>query len=285
MWRFLLFLVLAAACADKATPTDAAAVDASGDAPFACPPASTLATAIRPLRILFFTKETLYHHYDAHDAGDTSVPIYLRARGHTVTVSDDPTLFTDASLAGFDVIVFFVTSGSFLSADQRTAFENFVHAGKGVVGVHTATATEQDNDFYRNLMGASFLGHGVGDAQVIPGSIIVVDPQNPLVSFLPNPWVRTEEWYYYTDNPANNPELKMLLELDESTIAAYYPDYPEAGFYGDAGHPLAWTHESECGRIFYTALGHTGASYSEEPFLHTIAAGIEWAGAPASEKP
>jgi type 1 glutamine amidotransferase len=134
-------------------------------------------------------------------------------------------------------------------------------------------------------MGASFLGHGVGDAQVIQGALVVTDPKSPLVSFLPNPWVRTDEWYYFIENPSNNKALAPLLALDESTIASYYPDYPEAGFYGDAGHPLAWTQEYECGRVFYTALGHTGTAYSEEPFLRTIAVGIEWAGAPASEKP
>jgi type 1 glutamine amidotransferase len=32
------------------------------------------------------------------------------------------------------------------------------------------------------------------------------------------------------------------------------------------------------GRSFYTALGHTGASYQDELFVRSIALGVEWAG-------
>jgi type 1 glutamine amidotransferase len=269
----------AAGDADTADAADAA--DAS-----ACPrPPSTLATPKRPLKILFFTKETLFFHVAAHDAGNAAVPAYLRGRGHDVTVSDDPALFTSAGLAPFDVILFFVTSGSFLSQPQRDALAAFVRSGKGIAGVHSANATELDNAFFRDMIGASFAGHGVGDAQVIPASVIIDDPTSPLVSFLPSPWTWTDEYYYYAQNPAKNPSLKLLLSLDESSIASYAPDYPDAGFYGAEGHPLAWTQEYECARVFYTALGHTAEAYADDNFLRSIAVGTEWAGAPATEGP
>jgi type 1 glutamine amidotransferase len=272
---------------------DVAAGDASGgdgtlsadaplDGPLGCK-TSSLDTPARPLRILFFTRETFYYHPGAHMQGDTLVSNYLRARGHQVIVSGDPASFTPASLARFDVIVFFVTSGTVFDDDsQRAALQAFVESGRGIVGTHTATATEQNWDFFQRMFGAFFYGHGVGDAQITQASLLVTDASSPLVSFLPSPWTRTDEWYYFLTNPADNPALHELLRLDESTL----PDagYPDVGFYAPKDHPLAWTQDYRCARVFYTALGHTGDSYSEELVLRHIALGTEWAGAPSSEQ-
>jgi type 1 glutamine amidotransferase len=274
-----------AAVVGAETGGDAAGSDGAVDAGYTCAPDSTRTTPKRPLRILQFTKETLYFHAAAHEAGDVALPQYLRGRGHEVTVSADPAVFTDTGLAHYDVILFFVSSGNFLNDEQRLAFQRFVHAGKGVAGVHTASATELDSPFFRDLIGATFRGHGIGDAGITPARVVRNAPTSPLVSFLPEPWERSDEWYYYAVNPAKNAALTPLLSLDESSIAKYYPDYPEAGFYGAEGHPLSWTQRFQCARVFYTALGHTGESYGEELFLRSIALGTEWAGIPASESP
>jgi len=242
---------------------------------------------LRPLRILFFTLEAPfegtdsgYHHPDAHAVGDTAVPNYLRARGHTVTVSNDPTLFTDTGLAPFDVIFFFVTCGEFMGEAGRGAFQSFIESGRGFAGIHTASITEHNWQFMHDLIGTEFLGHELGPYQIEDGSLIVADVNDPLVSFLPNPWQRTDEWYYFTDNPATIPSLHSLLRLDESSVI---PNYPEAGLIGN--HPLAWTQEFHSARMFYTALGHTGESYTEELLLENLALGVEWAGAPNTVNP
>jgi len=42
-------------------------------------------------------------------------------------------------------------------------------------------------------------------------------------------------------------------------------------------HPVTWCHEQGRGRAWYTALGHTAASWSEQRFLAHILGGIQWA--------
>ena len=274
---------------DAAPPFDSngdsisdASVDADADA--GCEP-STLVKPVRPLNILMVTKETLFFHDAAHEAGDTAVPEYLRSRGHTVTVSPDSSYFGGDMLAPFDVVMFFVTSGNVVTTPtEQDALMRFVHSGKGIVGTHTATATNNDWLFMYELMGATFGGHGAGDAQITQGQVDLFDPSSPLSSFLPDPWVRTDEWYFYDRNPLKNSHLRPLIMLDEPSIEQY-GGYPEAGIYGDAGHPLAWTQDFECSRVFYTALGHTGEAYAEPLLLEHIAVGTEWAGAPASLRP
>lgn len=258
----LAFGLLGFACStnDTAPATTVATPDAAPDARARRP---------GPPRVLFFTKETLFFHTDAHKLGDDLVPKYLRGRGHEVTVTNDAAIFTPEKLGDFDVALFFVTSGVVFDDAQRAAFEGFIKSGKGFAGVHAASATEVDSEFFRGLVGAVFNGHGPA---LSTSSVTVVDGGDSLVSYLPNPWMRRDEWYYFRDNPANNTALTQLLRIDESTLPADYPDGGRTGI-----HPLAWRQEYVGGRSFYTALGHTGESYQEELFVRSIALGVEWA--------
>jgi type 1 glutamine amidotransferase len=88
---------------------------------------------------------------------------------------------------------------------------------------------------------------------------------------LPDPWRRTDEWYNFRTNP--RADVDVLLTLDESSYS------PGSGAMG-SDHPIAWCHEYQGGRSFYTALGHTEASYAEPLFLAHVAGGIEWVLAP-----
>jgi len=282
------------ACSTSTAPRAAVetvdgASDATADAGLRCPPPSTASTPTRPLAVLFLTNETLYYHDDAHDVGNATMSQALRNRGHDVVVSNDSndiaTHFTPEGLAPFDAIFYFVTSGKVVDTPvAQAALVSFVHAGKGIVGAHSASATDGEWAFGRDMWGTQFYGHGAGSAALTEAGILVVDASTPMTSFLPNPWVRTDEWYYYTENPAKNPLVQPLLALNEADVAPYWPLYADAGFYGAEGHPLAWTMEYECGRVFYSALGHTGESWGEDNMVRMMVAGVEWAGAANAER-
>src|SRR5690606_3690674 len=85
---------------------------------------------------------------------------------------------------------------------------------------------------------------------------------------VPDPWSRRDEWYGFQTNP--RAAVEVLLRVDESSFT------PGPGMMGD-DHPIAWCHEFDGGRSFYTALGHTADSYEEPAFLEHLAWGIEWA--------
>ena len=59
----------------------------------------------------------------------------------------------------------------------------------------------------------------------------------------------------------------MLLNLDENSY--------EGGTNGDK-HPIAWYHEFDGGRAFYTGGGHTKASFDEPDFRQHLLGGILW---------
>jgi type 1 glutamine amidotransferase len=246
--------------ADRATPWPAGAAGATG---FAGATGSAGA-ASAPLAVLVFSKTAAYRH-DSIPDGQAALEKLGASSGWAVTTSDDASVFTDAELAALDVVVFLSTTGDVLDETQQAAFERFIRAGKGFVGIHSASDTEYDWPFYGELVGAYFREH----PEIQAADLKLEDAGDPTTAGLPAIWTRTDEWYAFRDNP--RPNVHVLLTLDESSYA------PGAATMGD-DHPVTWLHEYAGGRAFYTALGHTKQSYGEPLFLGMLERAIEWAG-------
>jgi len=244
-----------------------AALAACGDDVRAEAPACS---ADEPLGVVVFNRENQWVHPSTPVAAQALQELGA-ARGWRVDVTADPLAFDDALLARTDVVMFSVTSGNVLEAEQRERLEGFFTGGGGFAGTHSASSTEHDWAFYKQvLVPATFKTH----PSIQEGVVSIEAPLNPLVADLPQPWVRTDEWYTFYERPEDL-GLRVLLALDEGRMdLTAYPDWVRVGY-----HPLAWTHERHGGRAFYTALGHTPESYSEPLFMQMLARGIEWAGA------
>ncbi|MET0792298.1 MAG: ThuA domain-containing protein [Polyangiaceae bacterium] len=212
--------------------------------------------------VLVFSRTAVYRH-DSIPAGIRALSALAADRGWQLTATEDATQFSDAGLAAYDAVIFLSTTGDVLDDAQQAAFERFIRAGKGFVGIHSASDTEYDWAWYGALVGAYFREHpAVQAADVVSESLT-----GPATTGLPNPWRRSDEWYAFQSNP--RPNVQVLLSLDESS---YSPG--SATMNGD--HPIAWSHEYDGGRAFYSALGHTSESYSDPLFVGHLAGGIAW---------
>ena len=89
----------------------------------------------------------------------------------------------------------------------------------------------------------------------------------PSTAGLPDPWVRTDEWYGFRANP-RDAGVHVLLSLDEDSYTG--------GTMG-VDHPIAWYHDYDGGRAWYTAGGHTAESYADPLFVGHVWSGIEYA--------
>ena len=215
------------------------------------------------IHVLVFSKTAGFRHASIPDGIAMLQSIGLQ-RGWIVTAGEDASLFSDAGLAEFDVVVFLSTTGDILDAAQQAAFERFIQGGGGYTGIHAAADTEFSWPWYGDLVGAYFLSH----PEQQNADILIEDKNHPSTSFLPDTWNRFDEWYNFQSNPRN--DVNVLMTLDESTYN------PGAGAMGD--HPIAWYHEYDGGRAFYTALGHTSASFTADAsFRDHVTGGIEWA--------
>jgi hypothetical protein len=98
-------------------------------------------------------------------------------------------------------------------------------------------------------------------------SLVVEDPTHPATAPLPAVWSRSDEWYDFDVNPRS--VARVLLRLDESTYAVG----PKACV---ADHPIAWCRLYHGARVFYTAIGHTQASYAEPAFRAHLRGALRW---------
>jgi type 1 glutamine amidotransferase len=214
-----------------------------------------------PVRLLVFSKTGGFRHASIKD-GIAALKRLAAEHNVVADFTEDATVFTDANLARYNAVVFLLTSGNILDNEQKAAFERYIQAGGGYVGVHSASDTEHHWSWYGKLVGAFFLSH----PRIQQATIDVVDRNTPSTSMLPARWVRTDEWYNFATNPHGS--VHVLMTVDEKTY--------QGGTMG-AYHPIAWYHEYDGGRAWYTALGHTSESYSEPLFLAHLWGGIVYA--------
>jgi cytochrome c len=216
-----------------------------------------------PPRILVFTKTKGWRH--------SSIPAGLNAlrklgaeNGFDVDTTENGDLFSESNLKKYQAVVFLNTTGNVLSSKQQTSFERYIQAGGGFVGIHSAADTEYEWPWYSKLMGAHFLNHPLNPG-IRRATVKISQPDHPATKGLPAEWERDDEWYNYRSFYAG---LNFLAFLDETSY--------EGGTHGNH-HPIAWYHEFDGGRAFYTGGGHTEESYTETKFLQHVLGGIQYA--------
>ena len=210
-------------------------------------------------RILVFGKTADYHHTSI-PAGMAAIQKLGAENEFDVDTTTDANMFTEDSLKKYSAIIFLSTTGNVLNQYQEVAFERYIQAGGGFVGVHAATDTEYDWGWYGRLVGAYFESH----PKIQEAVLHVVDSSIAATKGIPVEWKRTDEWYNFKKL---SKDVKVLLTIDEKSY--------EGGKLGD-NHPMAWYHEYDGGRAFYTELGHTEESYADPVYLKHLLGGIQY---------
>ena len=216
--------------------------------------------------------ETAAFRHDSIPAGITAIQEIGAANGFAVDATEDSTAFTDANLAQYQAVIWLSTTGDVLTEEQQGAFERYIAAGNGYVGIHAAADTEYGWDWYGDLVGAYFASHPPGTPA---GAIDVEDAGHPSTAPVPTRWNRTDEWYNYKPPAAGaaaaedySPryDVHVLATLDETT----YDEQDGSG--GADDHPIAWCSNFDGGHSWYTGGGHTAESFADPVFRATCSA-------------
>jgi len=212
-------------------------------------------------KVLVFSKTAGYHH-ESIAAGIKAIEKLGKENHFMVDTTTNSNVFTDANLKQYKAVIFLSTTGTILNDAQKAAFEQYIHNGGGFVGIHAATDTEYDWPWYNRMIGAYFKSH----PEQQNANLHVVDNHFIATKNLPETWTRWDEWYNFKNTHWDS--VHVLLTIDEKSY--------HGGENGDY-HPMSWYHSFEGGRVFYTALGHTDASYSDPLFLGHLLGGILYA--------
>jgi type 1 glutamine amidotransferase len=224
-------------------------------------PREVVAVPPAAVRVLVFSKTSGFRHGSIAVGGD-AIEQLGTTNGFTVDRTEDAASFTASQLSGYAAVVFLSTSGDVLAADQQAAFEEYIRNGGGYVGIHSAADTEYDWAWYGGLVGAYFLSH----PEPQDATVLVEDHVHESTAHLGDTWERFDEWYDFRDDPRDR--VHVLLSVDPSSLPASQMA---------ADHPIAWCHDYDGGRAWYTALGHTDESWAEPAFLLHVLGGIRTA--------
>ncbi|HTE30386.1 MAG TPA: ThuA domain-containing protein [Chryseolinea sp.] len=222
-----------------------------------------------PKKILIYTHNGKGYVHENIAASVEALKKLSKENGYDAQSTDDPAVFTPENMKTFSCIIFSSTNNeAFETEEQKQAFVNYIHGGGGFVGIHSASGSERQWPWFSAMLGGKFVRH----PELQKFTIKVIDKKHASTTFLGDTWAWEDECYYTNQL---NPDIHVLLAADLTTIKDDKKvEYPGNTF-GDY-FPLAWYHEFEGGREFYTALGHKAEYYKDEKFLKHILGGIRW---------
>ena len=245
-------------------------------------------------KILYFTKSSGFEHSviswkKEQPSWSEKILNELGAKhGWEFTFSKDGSKFSKDYLAQFDA-VFFYTTGNLLepgtdgqppiSAEGKEALFEYVRAGKGFLGTHSASDTfHTDNeskkgperfrnhgdkaDPYVKFIGAEFIKHGAQQ----PATVRVTDPKFPGFETVGAEYSFPEEWYSLKDF---TPDIHVMSVIDAPSM--------KGDEYKRPPYPITWARKEGAGRVWYTAMGHREDVWTNPIFQSILVGGIKWA--------
>jgi type 1 glutamine amidotransferase len=222
----------------------------------------------KPVRVLFVLGSPPYHDIR------TLPPILEKALdqigGFKVTRLEPPKdkppndpahmlKLAEIKRSDYDVLVFY-TSQYQMNELQERAIEKFLEEGGGVVGIHGASLSFGNSQYWNRLIGARFTGHIPGTH---PLNIVISDDKHPITAGV-KPFTIVDEEYKH-----------RFAEVERHVIAKFRERPPSSD--QKANMDILWTREIGKGRMFYCALGHGKDAWENPAWQKLIAQGILWA--------
>ncbi|MBB4657539.1 ThuA domain-containing protein [Parvularcula dongshanensis] len=243
-------------------------VEATGRAA-AAQAGATEAPANRALEgacVLVFSKTAGFRH-DSIEVGQQMLRELGEENGFEVVTTEDAGVFTDRGIEGFDAVVFLNTTGDILNDAQQRVFERFIQSGGGFVGIHAASDTEWGGTWpwYVGMIGGTFEAHPMNPSNVQNARFFKGENAGEAGKSLPESFEYVDEWYDF-----NN--------LDETTTPILFIDRDSyIGATAEGMERIAWAHEYDGGRVFYTNFGHKNETFSDDLFRNHVIDGLSWA--------
>jgi uncharacterized protein len=183
-----------------------------------------------------------------------------------VVATEELSQLTAANLRNFDAVFFFTSGELPVSEQQKRDLLDFIRAGKGFGGAHSATDTFYSWPEYGSMIGGIFNGH----PWVQQVKIDVEDPAHPASAPLGPALAILDEIYQFRGLSREN--VRVLLRLDPQSVNLNAPGVNP----GTEDFPLAWVRNYGTGRVFYTALGHFDETWRDPRFQSMLLGAMLW---------
>ena len=209
---------------------------------------------------------------------EESTPVltrFLIEAGHTITVTQDASVLSDADrMGGYDALVFnTLRAGEMtLSDDEQAGMKNFISSGKGFVCIHISGCVPETWQEYKEITGGGWVMGTSFHPPYGKFTVNITQPEHAGVSGISD-FETNDELYMGIDYQEGN-NVFMSGTSEEGTYAWGGQDavHMPAGTF-----PLGWTRKYGSGKVFVTLLGHNGLSFETPEFQKLVLNGLSWA--------
>ncbi|WP_266368737.1 ThuA domain-containing protein [Tellurirhabdus rosea] len=227
----------------------------------------------KKVKVLVYTKNGKGYVHDNIPFAVQCIQQLGREHGFAVDVSDQPTVFTEANLRQYTLLIFPSTNNDVFDTDeQRLQFRRYIEAGGGFVGIHSVMGTERNWTWFKRMLGGTFAWH----PKFQPLRLVALDPAHPSLEGLPKIWEKQDECYFGKEL-APGPTVIMAHDLTSLNYSDADGDKirANAGTFKDL-YPAVWHYRYDGGYTWCTALGHDKKDYSEPTFVRHLFQGIRF---------
>lgn len=221
--------------------------------------------------MLVYTKNGKGYVHDNIPSAVEALKLLAKEEKISITVSDDPSVFTEENLKQYALLVFPSTNNDIFDTDQqRLAFRRYIEAGGGMVGLHSVTGTERNWKWFKMLIGCTFSWH----AKYQSFSFQVLDKQHPSMKNVPAVWEREDECYFGKEL---YPVTNVLMTHRFVTLDSSQKDLIQknAGTYVEY-YPAVWYNDFQGGRAWISTIGHSKETYQDPVYKNHLLQGIKF---------
>jgi len=177
-----------------------------------------------------------------------------------------------ADLEHADVVVIYKGDAAYLSEEEKSALEDYVKRGGGLVSLHDSLCGP-DPGYFAALVGGAKKHGEVNYTLGAPIAYTVTDAADPIMAGMSNFTIFDEAFYNITWS--HDPAVHVL-----ATTAI--PGTPSAGAHKGEVVPQIWTYEHTLAggrpaRAFAWMQGHEYANFSNYQIQQMLLRGIAWA--------
>jgi type 1 glutamine amidotransferase len=236
-------------------------------------PAKATATPKKPRRILVFWRADAILHKGGVPAANIAIELMGKKTGaYEADFTREYDALDSKVLANYDALVMNSTAHLVIPEKAKKAYLDFVHSGKGVIGIHAAMDTFHDWPEGSDVIGATFGNHPWGPSGT--WAVKLENPGHPLLRAFNGKNFKIQDEFYEMGDPFTRDNRRVLLSVDLS-------DPVTAGVNGlrrkDRDFALSWIKRAGEGRVFYCVFGHIGGPFQNAAVLQYYLDGIQYA--------
>lgn len=140
-------------------------------------------------KVLLITETAGWHH-ESIDHGILAINELAVTHNFIVERQQKAIPINFEKLNAFDAVIFLSTTADIFNDKEQADFEKYIQSGKGYVGIHAASDTEYEWEWYTKLVGRMFKIH----PEQQTARLNIINKNFPGLEHFPDTLLFTDEW-------------------------------------------------------------------------------------------